>query len=144
MPTSPRGQQDQILSLPLKLRSHNRSVYHAKRQDRRVNLGMPLKKFMKRGASPRNSAQKSSSSAKKQYLHTVNNIHIDTNRPRRQLPPSPSPTKTSSGLTSSRMIPCQFCHQKVLIDHGSSVNILYMSTFRHLQIPKAKIGSYHK
>ncbi|RDX63179.1 hypothetical protein CR513_58424, partial [Mucuna pruriens] len=37
-----------------------------------------------------------------------------------------------------------FVVKKVLIDQGSSVNILYMSTFKHLQIHLTEIQPYHK
>ncbi|RDX75598.1 hypothetical protein CR513_44503, partial [Mucuna pruriens] len=37
-----------------------------------------------------------------------------------------------------------FTIKKVLIDQGSSANIIYMSTFRCLQIPKIEIRLYHK
>ncbi|RDX61618.1 hypothetical protein CR513_60132, partial [Mucuna pruriens] len=66
-------------------------------------------------------------SAKRRYLHTINNIHANTNRVPRQLPP------------------ITFIDQDfVLIDQGNSAGIMYMSTFKRLQIPEAKICPYHE
>ncbi|RDX75262.1 hypothetical protein CR513_44873, partial [Mucuna pruriens] len=88
---------------------------------------------------------------KKRYLRTVNNIHVDANQARRQLLPITFTDQDIVGLDleqNSHLVitieVANFAIKKVLIDQGNSANILYMSTFRRLQILEIKMCSYHE
>ncbi|RDY09755.1 hypothetical protein CR513_05836, partial [Mucuna pruriens] len=79
----------------------------------------------------------SSSSTKRRYLRTINSIHTDTNRVPQQLPPITftdhdfvrSNLKQNDPMVTTIEV-ANFAIKKILINQGSSTDILYMSTFK--------------
>ncbi|RDX93494.1 hypothetical protein CR513_24245, partial [Mucuna pruriens] len=81
----------------------------------------------------------------------VNNFHLGTGRVRRKLPPIIFIDQNFVGVDPEQndlmviiVAIANFTIKKILIDQGSSMNILYMSTFKQLRIPKFDIKPYHE
>ena len=87
-----------------------------------------------------------SSSSRKRHLRAVQQIHVISNRTQRRMPPITFSDSDFQGTDPNQDDPMvitveveSFAIKKVLIDQGSSVDILYWKTFNKMQIPLADL-----
>ena len=90
-----------------------------------------------------------SSSSRKKHLRAVRSVHAICKGPRRRMPPITFSDSDFQGVNPNQDDPVvitieleNFAVKKVLIDQGSSVDIIYWKTFQQLQIPAEELIPY--
>jgi len=87
-----------------------------------------------------------SSSSRKKHLRAVHSVHAVYRGPRRRMPPISFSDSDFRGVDPNQDDPVvttielkNFAVKKVLIDQGSSVDIIYWKTFQQLHIPAEEL-----
>ncbi|XP_068475257.1 uncharacterized protein [Phaseolus vulgaris] len=92
-----------------------------------------------------------SNSARKKHLRAVQFVHSTSTQRRPHIPPITFTDEDFTAIDPSQDDPMvitveidKFAIAKVLVDQGSSVDILYWETFKKMKIPEAEIQPYNE
>ena len=90
-----------------------------------------------------------SNSARKKHLSAIQSVHSTSTHKRPHIPPITFTNDDFTAIDPAQDDPMvimvdidKFAIAKVLVDHGSSIDILYWETFKKMRIPETKVQPY--